>query len=107
MSRVPVSKLVSGAVLLRPVVNKNGLILIAEGTELTDLLISKIRSMDVDSVYVRGSKRVLPPSDEMLKDLDRRFSKIESEPFMSIIKNAVTGHIMSLYEDNGPEDPQE
>lgn len=107
MSRVPVSKLVSGTVLLRPVVNRNGLVLIAEGTELTDTLINKIRSMDVDSVHVCGSERVLPPCDEVLADLDRRFSKIESEPFMSIIKNAVTGHIMSLYEDNGPENPQE
>lgn len=105
MSRVPVSKLVPGATLLRPVVNRNGLVLIAEGTELTETLINKIRSMDVDSVYVRGSKKLLPPCEEMLKGLDKRFSKVESEPFMSVIKTAVTGHIMSLYEDNGSEEP--
>lgn len=107
MSRVGVNDLVSGAVLLRPIMNKNGLILIGEGTELTDALIDKIREMGVDSVHVRGVKKVLPPQDEALADLDRRFSKAESEPYMSIIKNAISDHIISLYEENGSEDPKE
>jgi hypothetical protein len=97
--------LVPGAVLLRPVVNKNGLVLIAEGTELTDSLIDRIRGMGVNSIHVRGAKKALPPRNEMLADLDRRFSKAESEPYMSIIKNAISDHIMSLYEENGSEDP--
>ena len=107
MSRVSISDLVPGSVLLRPVVNRNGLTLIAEGTELTEPLINKIRNMDVDSAYVRGSKRALPPCEEALADLDRRFGKTESEPFMSLIKNAISNHIMSLYEENGSKDSQE
>jgi hypothetical protein len=106
MPRVAIMDLVPGSVLLRPVINKNGLILIAEGTELTESLIDKIRNMEVDSVYVRGAKRVLPNREEVLADLDRRFSKTESEPFMSLIKNAISHHIMSLYEENGSKDPQ-
>jgi hypothetical protein len=107
MSRVAAKDLVPGMKLARPVVNKNGLVLIGEETELTESLIDKIRQMDADSIYVHGTNRARPPRHEVLADLDRRFSKVEGEPFMAVIKNAISGHIESLYEEHGSKDPQE
>jgi hypothetical protein len=105
MSRVSVKDLTPGMKLTRPV-TKNGLVMIGEDTELTRQLIDKLQQMDLDSVYVHGASKALPPRDEVFADLDRRFRQVEAEPFMAVLKNAISEHLESLYEEHGSEDPK-
>ncbi len=104
MSRVFAKDLASGMRLARPVVNDRGLVLIAEGTELTDFLIARIRQLDLGPIYIHGVSRVLPPKAEAMADLERRFRKVEAAPHMALVKNAILRHLEALYEDNGPKD---
>jgi hypothetical protein len=84
-------------VLARPVVNKNGLVMLREGTELNDFLIAKIRDMEIPGVYVQGMTQPDMPREEALALLCRRFSGIEEEPYMGVIKQAIKEHIERLY----------
>jgi len=104
MARVSAKDLLPGMRLAKPVVNKNGLVMIGEETELTTSLIDKIQTLDVESIYVHGAVNALPSRGEVLAELDRRFRKVESQPFMAVIKAAISEHIESLYREHGPED---
>jgi hypothetical protein len=84
-------------VLAKPVVNKNGLVMVSEGTELNDSLIEKIREMDVPGVYVRGMTQPDTPKEDMLALLDKRFNGVEEKPYMALIKQVLKEHIEELY----------
>ena len=107
MSRVLVAKLTPGMKLARPVLNESGFVMIGEEVELTDVLIEKIQSMGVDSVYVHGSSKARLPKEEVLAGLDERFRNVEDKPHMGMLKKVIAGHIEGLYEELGPSDSQE
>ncbi len=98
MPKVIVEQLKPGMKLARPLLNSSGMVLMAEGTELTEARISKIENMGVDSVYIDGPSIPARPKDELLASLDSRFTKVEGNPRMAIIKNAVKDHIEAMYE---------
>ena len=103
MSIISPRKLVPGMKLTRPVLNKSGLVMIGENVVLTESLIAKIRDMDMDAVQVEGTSRGLPPKEEMLAQLDRRFRNVETQPHMGEIKRLIAEHIEGLCADHGPE----
>lgn len=92
--------------LSRPVLNKAGLVVMGENTELTESLIGKIQELGIDKVSVVGPAWKLPPQEEMRAALDRRFEKVEGEPHMSLLKRIIAEHIESLYEEHRPQDAQ-
>mgnify|MGYP000211827250 CR=1 FL=1 len=49
MPKIPVDNLKPGMKLARPLLNSSGMVLMAEGTELTEARISKIENMGVDN----------------------------------------------------------
>ncbi len=100
MPKVPVEQLKPGMKLARPLLNASGMVLMAEGTELTDSRISKIENMGVDSVFIDGPTQQAKPRDEVLAALDKRFRPVESKPHMALIKKAVKEHIEALYEQS-------
>jgi hypothetical protein len=106
MSRMSSKDLTPGMKLARAVENKNGLVMIGEGTELTAALVAKIQQMDVPSVYVEGVAKSLPPKDEVLSAVDSRFRRVEEEPLMEMLKRIVSHHIESLYEEHGLKNPE-
>lgn len=97
MPRISVEKLEPGMRLAKPVTNRSGLVMLAEDTELTTALIEKINGLDIGGVYVQGMTRPDVSKDEMLAGLDRRFKRVEHEPYMNMIKEAVREHIEGLY----------
>lgn len=97
MSKVSIDKLEPGMKLAKPVVNGNGMVLIGENTELTDDLISRIKSMDVDGVYIHGMSKPSVPMEVMLAELDERFKIAQNEPHMDILKKIFREHIEGLY----------
>ena len=99
MIKVPPDKLVPGMRLAKPIMNKAGMALLGEGTELTETWIMRIQDMELEgAVYVEGKQEMEIPLDEMLAALEKRFPTLEGDPRMEIIKRAAEKHIRSLYE---------
>jgi ribosomal protein L7Ae-like RNA K-turn-binding protein len=97
MSKIAIDKLQSGMKLAKPVINMNGLVMLAEDTELTETLIQKIGDMDIPGVYIQGMTQPDIPKEEMLAGLDKRFKNVEKEPYMDVIKQALKERIEGLY----------
>jgi len=84
-------------VLAKPICNKNGLVLLAENTELTDTLIEKIRDTEIPGVLIQGMTQPDIPREEALAALNKRFRNVEKEPYMDLLKQALREHIEELY----------
>jgi hypothetical protein len=97
MPKTSSDKLKPGMILSKPIANANGVLIIPEGTELTNSLIRKIHNMDIEAVYVKGAPAGGSSLDQMLADLDRRFSNVETAPHMDVIKEVVKKHMGDLY----------
>ena len=55
MQKIPLSLAKAGFVLAKPVLRDNGMVLVAEGTELTEALLARLASMEVASLTVEGA----------------------------------------------------
>ena len=97
MPRMTPDNLQPGMILSKPVTNANGVVMLAEGTELTASLIDKIDGMDIDAVFVKGASQSGPTLEQMMEELDKRFEKVGKAPYMDIIKKAVRDHLEGLY----------
>jgi hypothetical protein len=90
MQRIPLSLAKPGMKLAKAVLNEKGLILCGEGTELNEMLISRLAGMDIQRVTVEGhpvDTGVEEKSpEELLYDLEKRFKKVASDPLMMTIK---------------------
>ena len=83
MQKIPVKLAAPGMKLAKPVTRDNGMVVLAEGLELTEGIISKLESMDVERIVVKGSPLDLGDAGdsswahkaERLDYLFRRYSK--------------------------------
>ncbi len=96
MPKVSVNSLKPGMKLAKPVMNESGMILLGEGTELTETHIERLQNMTIGSVAVVGNAQPRKSKTEMLSELDARFRKTEAEPYMPIIKRVFKEHIEEL-----------
>jgi len=100
MQKIPISLAQSGMMLAKDVVraeNPNGPPICGKGVELTDSLIDRLRNMGIQSVTVQGHPVWMEGDktlDEMLKDLDRRFSRVADDPLTGKLKNIYRDHII-------------
>ena len=97
MPKIASDKLLPGMKLAKPIIGKNGMTLLGEGTELTERWIGHIQDMNVEGIYVEGPSEQDVPLEEALASLDKRFEAVEGEPHMASIKNLVRKQIESLY----------
>ncbi|MEN6489967.1 MAG: hypothetical protein ABFD66_14000 [Smithella sp.] len=98
MPRIPADKLVPGMKLAKPVTAKNGMVMLGEGTELTETWIERIRDMDITSIFVDGPPVQTLSKEEALANLEARFAKVNDKLYMNIIKKVTKEHIEGLYE---------
>lgn len=98
MSKIPVSKLVAGMKLAKPVAAKNGMVMLGEGVELTANWIERIQDMGIAYIFVEGPPVQTISKQEALDNLHARFSHVEGKPYMDVIKKIVIDHIEGLYE---------
>jgi hypothetical protein len=103
--KISARHITTGMKLERPVLNKNGLMVIGADTELTESLVQKIQKMDIQVVHVHGPSKARPPLDEVLVRFEERFRKVETAPHMGILKKLLRAHIEGLYEADGSENP--
>ncbi|MEI6609703.1 MAG: hypothetical protein WCO53_08150 [Deltaproteobacteria bacterium] len=97
MPKIPVLKLEPGMILAKPVTAKNGMVMLGEGTELTDKWIERIQDMDIANIFVEGPPIQTISKEEALDNLNARFSHLEGKPYMKAIKKIVKEHIEGLY----------
>jgi UDP-N-acetylmuramyl pentapeptide synthase len=98
--KISILKLESGMKLARPVVAKNGMVILGEGTELNDAWIERIRDMGIDTVFIDGPDMQALSREDALADLDKRFASVSDKPYMNVIKKCVREHIEGLYEQD-------
>lgn len=99
MIKVMPDKLHPGMRLAKPVMNKAGMALLGEGTELTETWIARIQDMALEgAIYVEGKLEMEVPMDEMLAALEMRFRSAQGNPRMETIKRAAEKHVRKLYE---------
>ena len=98
MPKIPVSKLEPGMKLAKPVMAKNGMVMLGDGTELTTAWIERIQDMGVTNIFVEGPPLQTISKEEALENLKTRFAPVEDKPYMSVIKKIVKEHIAGLYE---------
>lgn len=86
MKRVLIDRLKPGMKLAKPVVNDAGMILIGDGTLLSDTHINRLQNMSISSVFIEGTAGPAKTREELLAELDARFRKTENEPYMATLK---------------------
>jgi hypothetical protein len=97
MPKISVENLVSGMILSKPVTGNNGMVLLAEGTELGEKWIERLDAMGIDGVWVEGKTEQSVSIDEALASLDDRFETVLADPYMEMIKKLVRMQIEKLY----------
>lgn len=99
LPKISVDSIRPGMKLSKSVVNKAGMVLIGEHTLMTDILIERLNSMAVKSVYIyiEGDSKPQRPIEEVMSEIDKRFRKTENEPYVYLLKRALRKHIEELY----------
>lgn len=86
-------------VLAKDITNPNdasGMTLCGKGVTLTDSLIRRLEQMGIQSIIVEGHPVKIEGEatlEEMLADLDKRFSRVLDDPLMVKIKGMYERHI--------------
>ncbi len=80
-------------ILAKAVTNQKGITLCGEGTELTDSLIERLKSMDIPRVIVEGHP-VDDGTEEMSPEtlheiLEERFRHVQDSPILMIVKKTI------------------
>ncbi|MDR2861299.1 MAG: hypothetical protein LBV07_01955 [Syntrophobacterales bacterium] len=97
MKKMLINDLEADMVLAKPIL-RGSMVILAEGTVLTDTWISRIEDMGIEYIFVEGTMEQAIPLDEALTLLDGRFRLVENEPSMGFLKKIVREHIESLYQ---------
>ncbi len=96
MAKVPLSMARPGMVLAKPVFRgDSGMVLVAEGTELTSGILATLERMEVASLVVKGDVEGLPGAvsiAQRLQRLDHLFRSHEDDPWMEQVKGFLTSH---------------
>ncbi len=99
MKRIPIDKATPGMVLAKPVESSTGAVLFAQGMELDERAISRLKSMNIDVITVEGHSEPRMSKNRYLNTLERAFSKTEDTPLMKEIRQTLLNHIEALYEE--------
>ncbi|MBF0505227.1 MAG: hypothetical protein HQL09_00170 [Nitrospirae bacterium] len=96
MKKVSVETLKPGVKLAKPVINDSGMIIIGEGTVLSDVHIERLHNMSINTVFIEGTAGPAKSKDELLAELDARFKKTGEEPYMPILKRILREQIEGM-----------
>lgn len=80
------------------VLNKRGMMVLPKGAKLTLFLLERLRRMGVMEVAVEGQDPNAPPPkscDQLLADLEARFTGLEENALMMEIARIARQHLMA------------
>jgi hypothetical protein len=96
MASVTVDNLKPGMILAKPLA-KGNMVILGEGTVLSEAWISRIADMGIEQIFIEGPSEQPMPKEEALARLDARFRGVLDKPHMSDIKKIIKEHIEGLY----------
>jgi hypothetical protein len=96
--KIPLSDLESGMIIAKPITQKNGMVILGEGVELTTAWVERLQEMDIDGVYIDAPVEQKITKDEAIMQLDARFLPVVDRPYMIRLKAILREHIEGLYE---------
>lgn len=79
-------------VLAKPLLRDNGLVLVADGTELSDALIGRLENMGVETLVVKGTPLQMEGGMDgssfakRMERIDHLFRKFKADPYMLKVK---------------------
>ena len=101
MNKVLLSDVKAGMKLAKPVLSNAGVVLINEGTELSDALVARLHKLSVESVYIESKASQAIPKEERLQAIEQAFTRTRNEPYMTTIKKALDRTVETLYSEEG------
>jgi hypothetical protein len=94
MPKVLISEAQPGQILRRPALTRSGLVMVQPGTELTESIIERLKTIGIDSVHVEGTgSGPEKPLEVALQELDARFAGHERDPWMQDLKAIIARHL--------------
>lgn len=111
MQKIPLSLAMPGMVLAKEVRKEDNDVsppICGKGIVLTESLLSRLEKMGIQALSVEGHPVEMEGDetlDELLKALDKRFSKVMDDPLMIKLKDIYREHIIQSMErqDAGPQ----
>ncbi len=96
MQKIPLNLAKPGMILDKPLLRDNGLVLVAEGTELSDTLLGRLLTMGIETIVVKGNPVDLDGAGggssfcQRAERMDHLFRKYQADPFMMKLKERLT-----------------
>ncbi len=98
MRKIPIDSAESGMVLARDVTNPSGAVLFPQGAELDERMISRLKGLQVDFIFVEGHSEPRMSKELYLKKVEQALSKAEMNTVMQTIRDTLLKHIEAIYE---------
>jgi hypothetical protein len=89
MKKLSITDVEAGQVVARPVATSSGLVMVQPGAELTTEVISRLADLGIDTLWVEGLSEDAKPIEDLLADLDRRFTGHDGDALMMALKAVV------------------
>jgi len=89
MKKTSIDSARPGDLVARPVVSASGVILVAAGAVLRAEMISRLRELGIERLWVEGEAEDAKTPEQMAAELDRRFLGHEHDPLMAELKAIV------------------
>lgn len=83
--------------LARPVENEAGIVLYGAGAEVTEALIRKLQSLQIESVYVEGAHETRMSREDYRAHVVHAFSKVKTDAVVERLHRILDRHVDSLY----------
>jgi hypothetical protein len=96
--KIPLSDLEPGMVIVKPIMMKNGMVILGEGAKLTPAWVERLQEMDLNGAYIDAPEEQKLTKEEALAQLDERFQPVDDRPYMIRLKDLLREHIEGLYE---------
>lgn len=97
MKKIKTNIAVPGLKLANPVENEAGMVLYGTGMEITEQMIAKLKTLNIEAIYVEGMEELRFSKDDYFKIVDTAFSKVGDSTTMNTLKQAMHKHIDRLY----------
>jgi hypothetical protein len=99
MKRVVIEELLPGMILAKPVMNANGLPIVAAGAMLDGSMIKRLQRLELASVYVEGDLEDSGGKTltELEAELNSRFRRVAHDPIQHMILRTLRNHLHTTH----------
>lgn len=110
MQKVPLELVRPGMILAKTITNDTGMALCGEGTELTDVIIERLKRMNVSHVTLKGHPVDMgetKSTEQKLDELRSRFVRVQGDTLMDMIQSSLESALIALEEERQAQDDTE